>query len=416
MRIGTSLLSIFALLTPAVAGAVETPAAIRTYEAAYTARRLTATNTSLLIPAWARKYNMNCSGCHYPVPPRLNATGMRFKWAGYRMPEDLDDKVSVDRIQNYVAGHAVTQFEWNKESGQPANNTFAVPEAGLFFAGPFGRNYAGFLEFETGPGGTDVKASVTTRWGKAQQYGGFRLGQMHTIAEWGVAGFDRPVSANEIAPLGMITAAIPFMFDMGVGGEAYLVRGSNRLSLQITNGIDRDGGVAPGGPGPAKDLALIDQLLYDSAGSGIEAVAYYGTLKGLDTLTAPDLNSHFWRFAFTANKIYRNVEVLGGLVYGRDFDLPPALAFTNDEDKGLGWWVSGQYYVKKTPLILFGRYESVRPNTAVSNNSVRYLDLGTVAPINLPEYLRLTLEYRLTTPQGGLPKTNDVLAELQLTF
>ena len=39
------------------------------------------------IPAWARKYNMNCSGCHYPVVPQLNGDGLAFKWAGYRRPE-----------------------------------------------------------------------------------------------------------------------------------------------------------------------------------------------------------------------------------------------------------------------------------------------------------------------------------------
>ena len=27
------------------------------------------------IPAWARRYNMNCSGCHYPAVPRLNEIG-----------------------------------------------------------------------------------------------------------------------------------------------------------------------------------------------------------------------------------------------------------------------------------------------------------------------------------------------------
>jgi hypothetical protein len=407
-----------AVSTPGAAGTgKDGRAALRAYEASYTGSRSFAA-AHALIPAWARKYNMNCSGCHYPVPPRLNATGQRFKWAGYRMPEEIGEKTSVERIQNYVAGHGVVQYEWSKTEGQSANNVFAVPEAGLFFAGPFGRNFAGFLEFERSPDGTvDLKASVAAMWGKEHGYGGFRLGQMHAINEWGVAGFDRHVSVNDIAPIsGGVTAAIPFVFDMAVGAEGYVVTGSNRLAAQVTNGIDRTGGVAPGGPGPAKDVALIDQVIYDSAGSGVEAVAYYGTLKGIDTLAAPNLNSHFWRLAFTANKMYRNVEVLGGVVYGQDFDLPTSLAFPNNEDKGLGWWASGQYYIPATPLIFFARYESVRPNTALANNTVHYIDLGTVLPINLPEYLRATLDYRLTSPPGGLPKTNDVITELQLNF
>jgi hypothetical protein len=389
-------------------------ARVRNYVATYTART---TMANLMIPAWARKYNMNCSGCHYPVVPRLNATGMRFKWAGYRMPEEIGEKTDVEKIQNYVAGHAVVQYEWNKTKGQSANNVFALPEAGLFYAGPFGRNFAGFLEFERGPDGTvDLKASATAMWGKPHAYGGFRIGQMHAINEWGVAGFDRPVSVNDIAPLGTITAAIPFAFDMAVGAEGYLVTGSNRLALQVTNGIDRSGGVAPGGPGPAKDFALIDQLIYDSAGSGIEAVGYYGTLQGVDTLSAPSLNSHFWRVAFTANKLYKDFEFLGGVVYGKDFDLPASLAFPGNGDKGLGYWFSGQYFVRQTPLVLFGRYEFVDPNTQASSDGVRHIIAGAVVPINLPQYLRWTLEYRLDSPQGGLPKTNDVVTELQLNF
>lgn len=402
--------------TPPRLVAERTPELVRSYVVAYSANLKVA---HLMIPAWARKYNMNCSGCHYPAPPRLNAVGQRFKWAGYRMPDEIGEKTDVERIQNYVAGHGVVQYEWSKTEGQPANNVFALPEAGLFYAGPFGKTFSGFLEFERSPDGTvDLKASVMTRWGKAQAYRGFRVGQMHTIAEWGVAGFDRPISVNDIAPLGTITAAIPFGFDMGVGAEAYMVNGSNRLALQVTNGIDRSGGVAPGGPGPTKDVALIEQLLYDTTGSGIEAVGYYGTLRGIDTLAAPNLDSHFWRLGLTGNKLYKDFEVLGGVVFGKDFDLPVSLAFPGNENKGVGYWFSGQYYFRqaKTPVVLFGRYEFVDPNTQASNDAVRHFVAGAVLPINLPQYLRWTLEYRLDSPQGGLPKTSDVITELQLNF
>ncbi len=392
---------------------------VRSYVSEYTARNMEATH--LMIPAWARKYNMNCSGCHYPAPPRLNATGMRFKWAGYRMPEEIGEKVDVERVQNYLAGHGEIQYEYTKTKGEPATGAFAVPEVGLFYAGPLGRNFSGFFEFErVSDGTTDLVAHVSGLWGKEHSYGGFRVGQMHAINEWGVAGLDRAISINDISPLGTITQAIPFSFDMGLGAEAYYVSASNRmanrLSFQVVNGIDLEGSGAPGAPGPSKDVAVIDQLLYDSAGSGIEAVGYYGTLKGVDTLSAPSLNSHFWRLAFTANKLYKDFEFLGGLVYGKDFDLPTALAFPNNENKGIGYWFSGQYYVRQTPLVLFGRYEFVDPNTDVSNDAERHFVAGAVVPINLPQYLRWTLEYRLDSPQGGLPKTNDVATELQLNF
>ena len=421
----SSLLVVVALagtLAAPAARAGETPAAraLRAYIAEYSASRFARAHA--LIPAWARKYNMNCSGCHYPVPPRLNATGMRFKWAGYRMPEEIGEKIDVEKVQNYAAGHGVVQYEYTKTEGQAATNGFAVPEVGLFYAGPAGRSYSGFFEFERNPDGTtDLVAHVSTLWGKQQAYGGFRVGQMHGINEWGVAGLDRHVSVNDVAPLGTITSAIPFSFDTQLGLEGYVVTGSNRLSLQVTNGIDVTGSGTPGGPGPQKDVALIDQVLYDTAGSGIEAVGYYGSLKGLDPNPAfSSKYSHFWRLAFTASKIYRNVEVLGGVVYGKDFDLPDsvatALGLTGNENKGVGYWASGQYFMPGTPLVVFGRYEFVDPNTQISGDAVRHYVAGAVLPLNLPQYLRWTLEWRLDSPQGGLPKTNDVITELQLNF
>jgi hypothetical protein len=397
----------------ATTGTKPSRAMVATYVATYAAA---SRGTSLAIPAWARKYNMNCSGCHYPAPPRLNATGTRFKWAGYRMPEEIGEDQAVEKIQNYLAGHAVVQYEWNKTSGQPSSNAFAMPEVGLFYAGPVGRHFSGFLEFERNPDGTtDALAVVSGMWGNQSGYGGFRFGQMHGIAEAGIAGFDRPISANDIAPLGPVTSAIPFAFDVVVGGEAYVVRGSNRLAFQITNGIDATGSGAPGGSGPSKDFALVDQWLYDQAGSGLEAVAYYGTLRGIDTLQA-GLDSRYWRLALTANKIYHNVELLGGVVYGRDMALPLSLALPNNENKGLGYWVSGQYYMPDVPLVLFGRFEHVDPNTQLANDAVSYVDFGTVLPINLPQYMKATVEYRMTSPQGGLAKTNDLIAEFQLNF
>ncbi|HTH64769.1 MAG TPA: hypothetical protein VL563_08780 [Gemmatimonadales bacterium] len=399
----------------AAAPGTEARAWVREYVATYSTRTLKAAH--LMIPAWARKYNMNCSGCHYPAPPRLNATGMRFKWAGYRMPEEIGEKIDVERVQNYVAGHGVMQYEWTKTKGEPSTGAFAVPEVGLFYAGPVGRAFSGFFEFErVSDGTTDLVAHVSGMWGKPRAYGGFRIGQMHTINEWGVAGFDRHLSINDIAPLGTITAAIPFSFDMGVGAEGYYVKGSNRFSVQVTNGIDLTGSGAPGASGNSKDVAVIEQLLYDSVGSAVEAVGYYGTLRGVDTVGAPSLDSHFWRLSLTANKLYKDWEFLGGVVYGKDFDLPTALAFPNNENKGIGYWVSGQYYVRRTPLVLFGRYEFVDPNTDASNDGVRHFVAGAVVPINLPQYLRWTLEYRLDSPQGGLPKTNDLATELQLNF
>src|SRR5262249_42599319 len=148
-------------------------------------------------------------------------------------------------------------------------------------------------------------------------------------------------------------------------------------------------------------------ILYDSAGSGIQAAGYYGTLVGVDTLF-PSATSHFWRIAVTANKIYREFEVLGGFVYGRDSDLPGGAPV----DKGVGYWFSGQYLVPKSSLILLGRYEHLDPNTATAGDANQRFVAGVVVPIGLPQYLRWAVEYRLDSPQGGLPKTSNLTTQL----
>ncbi|HEV8374991.1 MAG TPA: hypothetical protein VGR38_02020, partial [Candidatus Polarisedimenticolia bacterium] len=45
------------------------------------------------ISAWSRKYEVPCSTCHFPAPPRLNVYGEKFRRAGYRTPEEFNKDV-----------------------------------------------------------------------------------------------------------------------------------------------------------------------------------------------------------------------------------------------------------------------------------------------------------------------------------
>ena len=378
------------------------------------------------IPAWARRYNVNCSHCHTPAVPRLNADGMRFKWAGYRMAEDIEskDKVDVGKVQNYLAVGARMQYDWEKTRGAPTSTSgFSLPSVGVFYAGPFGRNLSGFLELEHGPENEIERvAHVSVLWGTQRRYGGFRFGQMHYLAEWGVAGFDRPIGISApLAIAGPITNGVPFTLgEHQLGAEAFYVAGANRLSAMVLNGVNALGMGAVSDADTRKDLVLTDQVLIDNAGSGIQAAAYYGTIVGLDTASAL-LNTHFWRLGITANKIFNRFEVLGALIYGKDTSLPfgGTSPFPTATDKGLGYWLSGQYTLAngtEPGLTLFGRYEHVNPNTAEANLANRRLVAGAVLPISLPQYLRWALEYRRDFPQGGRPKTNAISTQLWLNF
>ncbi len=382
------------------------------------------------IPAWARRYNVNCSHCHAPAVPRLNATGIRFRWAGYRMPEDIGQQVTVERVQNYLSVRGRMRYNYAKTEGQPASNSsFAFNDATIFYSGPFGKNYGAVFEFErAAEDNVELVAQIQSAWGTETSYWGFRFGQMHWLLREGLAGFDRPTGISTPLPVNnaLTGGGIPFAFGNDqLGGEAYYMAGRNRISAQVLNGINSVGKGDEGDPDTKKDFVITDQYLLDEAGSGITAVGYYGTLLGADA-AAPSATSHFWRLGLSASKIVNNFEVMGTVIYGKDSDLPVVGggAFATPTVSGLGYWVYGGYTLRKggadaegsTPLTLFGRYEYADPNSDVSNNAKTRFLFGGVLPVSMPEYLRLALEYTLTTPQGGGLKQHGLSTELMLNF
>lgn len=384
---------------------------VRSYMASY------AVHTTK-IPAWTRKYNMNCSGCHYPAAPRLNATGIRFRWAGYRMPDEIGEKTDVVQLSNYIALRGRTRYEYSKTENQPVSTSgFRFNDVTLFYAGALGQNFSAFTELEREPNGeVGLVANMLGVWGKEQSYHGFRVGQMHWLLRDGVAGFDRPTGVRTPTPLsGAVTSGgVPFNFSADqLGVEGFWVSGRNRLSAEVLNGVGPTGSGDPPDPDPEKDFAVIDQFLFDDAGSGLTAVGYFGTVKGLNPAISPTLRSHFSRFAVSANKIVSGFEILGGVVYGKDQDLPGATA----DVTGMGYWVYGGYMFPKSSLTVFGRYEFVDPNTDVADNGSTRLVGGLVLPVGLPEYLRLALEGALDFPQAAAALNRTGLtAELMLNF
>ena len=259
------------------------------------------------LPSWARKYNMNCSGCHYPTVPRLNATGFAFKWAGYRMPADIGTNAEVKKIEEYLAARGIVRYVYTKTEKQAADtNSLTLPSASLFAAGSVGKNYGAFIEFERTPEATiDLIGQIVGVWGKEKGFGGVRLGQGHMIVGGVVAGFDRPTGI--LAPLALdepTTPGVPFRLAGDVAGIEgfYVFGGMNRTSVQYVNSV------APGGEGMESassatrhDWVVTNQLMLDEAGAALAAVGYFGSVTGLDSLQA-GLKSRYYRLGLSGNK------------------------------------------------------------------------------------------------------------------
>lgn len=369
------------------------------------------------IPAWARKYNMNCSGCHYPAAPRLNATGIRFRWAGYRMPGEIGEGVTVEQLSNYVSANGQVVFSLEKTKGQSTLNALDAGQASLFFGGPFGRSYVGWFEFEReAEDEFGLVAQLGGLWGSERAYGGFKAGLGHWLADVGIAGFDRPSGLSGPLPLEEpVSGAVPFAFAGDrTGAEAFYVRGRNRLSALVLEPIAGNSANAE----TRKDFAVTNQILLDRNGAGIMLAAYYGTILGVDTAAA-DARSNYWRLAASASRFFGRLEVLGGVVYGRDSDLPTVTGspFASDRLTGLGYWLSGQYYVPRSALAVYGRYEAADPDRDTAGDATSRVVLGGLLPLTLPEYLRVNVEYALRNPQAaGAPSTHNGAVALRLTF
>jgi hypothetical protein len=351
------------------------------------------------IPAWARKYNMNCSGCHAPAVPRLNAKGFLFKWAGYRMPDEIGENQEVKNYSEYVAARMDFRYIYRKTEKTPTTaNSLELDNASLFAGGAIGKYYGAFFEFEHAiDEPVELQNSVYGVWGKEKSFGGIRGGMMHWFLRGGVAGFDRPTGINTVTVLGsaLTRNGVPFKFSQDqLGAEAFYVMNKNRLSFEVLNGLDPSG--IEGHSPDTKDFVAIDQYIYDAFGSGIAAVAYIGAIANLDSTL--EQTSHYTRFAVSANKIFKNFEVLGGYAYGKDNDLPVGARFKSSSITGSGFWGYAGYTFPSS-LTAFGRYEYVDSNKDVANSgNVRYA-IGSVLPVNLPEYLRLAAEYTLDAPR-----------------
>ncbi len=375
------------------------------------------------LPSWARRYNMNCSGCHSPAVPRLNAMGIAFKWAGYRMPGDIGSAVQVSKIENYVAARIEMAYDYvTRKNGVRETDGFSVPSASLFAAGPIGTHFGAYLELEREPEATvDVVGSMTGVWGTEKRFAGFRVGQGHMLmASGGVAGFDRSTGISmPLAYDESVTSSIPLRLGGDqAGAEAFVVLGGrNRTAVQLLNGVVV--GAGEGGSAVSRrDVALTNQTMWDDEGSGFGVAAYLGSALGL-VPDEPTLSRRFYRLSATASKIVRRVEVMGGYVYGKDVDVPSGDARPDvvSSPAGTSYWLQGQYTAKTHPLTLFGRYERQNPDeSAVDASRTRYL-VGAVLPISVPEYFRWSVEvFRDAYQSASTPQRNGFATRLQVAF
>ncbi len=101
------------------------------------------------IPAFARKYQMNCSNCH-PAWPQLNQMGRMFKENGYKFPGNEKTEVISDFLQwdKHIPLSAVIVSRPYDDQKSDVRKVRALHEVELMVAGLLYKNVSGFLEIE----------------------------------------------------------------------------------------------------------------------------------------------------------------------------------------------------------------------------------------------------------------------------
>ncbi len=106
------------------------------------------------VPAFARKYDVNCNTCHRAYP-ELNAAGRQFKELGYRFPagssfeEDVTQEISdFLQLEEHVPVSMilVARPYDKKDSGQ--EKIRALHEVEIIGAGVLGEQWSGYFEIE----------------------------------------------------------------------------------------------------------------------------------------------------------------------------------------------------------------------------------------------------------------------------
>ena len=319
--------------------------------------------------------------CHYPAPPRLNVYGQTFRRAQYRLPDEFKKDADWKSVGNYLAMNINAGYDDDSpKAGIPGSggvtSSFRLDEVTLFYAGPLGKNFAGWVELER-PGDSaeiEVAASIGGFRGTPDSFWTFRLGQFHTLGEHGFGGVDRPTGIT-----GPLVLSAPLLENNDftvtqnqVGVEGTYVHGNSSVTARVLNGANlftgADGArtTDQADQNRDKDYFLSYELLWGSTASGLTVFGYDGRQEDLTALTTPPGTVKIRRYGVSAAQVFKTgFEVQGGLMKGKDdYSLTfPAVTGVDSID-GQGYWIEIEQYLSKTKdLTILARWDSVDPDT-----------------------------------------------------
>lgn len=389
------------------------------------------------MPMFARKYRLACATCHdAPAIPRLNATGYKFRRAGFRMPEQIgQEEASEFSVGDYFSGKIQTHLAIDTTNAEPeeggeeetaeqTNATFSGEVTVYPLTGSFQKHWATETEIGLEPGEAPEIENAYGRgvWGDSELWVELRAGIFHPIEGFG--GSDRPLGVT--APLFESQGAVGnqdtlFRLDEmdRMGAEAGLQWQDTSLTVQIVNGLQtvaREGEVAATGtlPGIGRRADLVvfaNQIL--GARSGVSALWAHGaTRPPIDEAAfAEETSEATWRNAYDRLALFGSVgagafTALAGAALGFDQARDPATGGkTRFSSHGLFAEGDVALGARTTAFLRLDHFDPSDDTTIGTQNA------ATLGAVLHDEWVFATPEfqYKLTSTESGEARRDAVV-------
>lgn len=377
------------------------------------------------IPAFARRLNVSCNYCHTTIP-RLNATGYRFRAAGFRMPEDIGKAETAKfELGNYFSARIQPRFDVqvtnqpngaavaNLVAGRPGPRTTTVSpsfmEATLYpLSGGWGKYYGSLVELSVSPEDFFEVENAYVRFvgGNENRFFTSRVGVFHP---WeGIGASDRPFSNARTLFQTVVQSsggrAVPYVYqpwgldEVGaeVGGEF------NNLSLRaaVLGGVfmrwegeanafiafpSQTGpwkGANQAVPGLGKPFDYVDHNKPDFSanvtytlheeGGGISLLYYHGNIATPTRCTDGTAIGQVNAAGEVCGVTGSTAAAPFGAAGNTDFDFTKATAFSNDFDR---YGVYGAYpFGHFLPSVGYQYGKDTNPNGSTFNSTGAFVE------------------------------------------
>ncbi|MDQ7787909.1 MAG: hypothetical protein RDU01_09885 [Thermodesulfovibrionales bacterium] len=351
------------------------------------------------IPAFARKYQMNCGSCHLAWP-QLNQVGRTFKENGYKFPGNEQTEVISDFLQwdRHIPLTAVIVSRPYDEKKSDVRKVRALHEVELMVAGLLYKNVSGFLEIEA-EDENDFEPEISI----------------------GVLGYHPMKAFNIQLSYSPVLWADPYDT---LSEKRKLTRGAYSVIDNPFGGADNEGTLSAARQTIALYGRSLEKLFYSVGFSGVaddaegkNANNFHGRLAVdvIPELTLgtfgisgkwdeDDIERDFSRYGFDLQVDYSNVRLTGAYLHAKDD------RETSGSEDNNAWYTQAFYVWKKdtrpliVPLIRFDSYEE-------NDGNDKYKELTLNVGYYFTENIKGFVEYWTQTD-----KPDDVMRDNRFTI